>query len=460
MQDRFLKFAGALAVYPARTLFGWYLGLVAVGTGLLMLPACRAPGTAALSAVDALFTAASAACVTGLMVKSAAADFSFTGQVVLLVLIQLGGLGVMSIATLLFVGITGKQPLHFRLLTRETLGAPVGTDIRGLLGRVVLLTLAVELVGALILGLARAGDAPLHQLVWWSVFHSVSAFCNSGIALQDDSLVAWAADAPVLLTIAALIIAGGLGFPVLMELMSGGRPWAGGRRLNVHTKLVLAASGVLLVLGTAAFWLLERDGVLSGAGTADSFLGAFFSSVTARTAGFSTLDMNELSNATLFVLILLMFIGGGPCSTAGGVKVTTVSVLVLQGLSQFRRRWQTAAFGRRVPGRILVTATVVVAVQGVILGAGLMAVLVIQGGDIPHEAARQGFLDAFFETMSALGTVGLSTGLTTDLKDASRVVITAMMILGRVGPLAIASLLMRAPAGAKIQFPEEEVIVG
>ena len=214
------------------------------------------------------------------------------------------------------------------------------------------------------------------------------------------------------------------------------------------------------MLGAGAFWLLERDGALAGAGPAEAATVAFFHSASARTAGFSTLGLGGLSNATLFVLMLLMFVGGGPCSTAGGVKVTTLSVLVLQGVAQARRKWQTAAFSRRVPARVLATATVVVAVQGLILVAGLMAILVIQSGDIPHEASRQDFMDALFETTSALGTVGLSTGLTTGLEDASRCVIAVMLVLGRAGPRAIASLLMRGPAGPRIRYPEEEIIVG
>jgi len=459
VQGRLLKFAGALAVYPARMLFGWYAGLVGIGTVVLMLPATRAAGAGAPGLVDSLFTAASAACVTGLMVTPTT-GFSFSGQVVLLVLIQLGGLGIMSIATLLFVGLTHRQPVHFRLLTEETLGAPVGTDLLALLLKVVGLTLAAELAGALMLFVARAGEAPAGELLWWSVFHAVSAFCNSGISLQQDSLAAWSGHAGVLLTVGVLVIAGGLGFPVLFDVLKGGRKWARGRRLSVHTKLVLAASGLLLVAGAVSFWLLERDGALAGAAPAEAATVAFFHSASARTAGFSTLEFGGLSNATLFVLMLLMFVGGGPCSTAGGVKVTTLSVLVLQGVAQARRRWQTAAFQRRVPSRALVTATVVVAVQGLILVTGLMAILVIESGDIPHEASRQDFLDAVFETTSALGTVGLSTGLTTQLKDPSRLVVAAMMVLGRVGPLAIASLLMRGPAGPRIRYPEEEIIVG
>jgi len=459
VQGRLLKFAGALAVYPARMLFGWYLGLVGLGTALLMAPGTRAAGAEPLGLVDAIFTAASAACVTGLMVTPTT-EFSFPGQVILLVLIQLGGLGIMSIATLLFVGITQRQPVHFRLLTKETLGAPVGTDLLSLLLKVVGLTLAAELAGTAILFLARLGEAPAGELLWWSVFHAVSAFCNSGISLQQDSLAGWSGNAGVLLTVGVLVVAGGLGFPVLIDVVKGGRRWAGGRRLTVHTKIVLAASSLLLVAGAVAFWLLERDGTLAGAAPADAVMVAFFHSASARTAGFSTLELGGLSNATLFVLILLMFVGGGPCSTAGGVKVTTLSVLVLQGVAQARRKWQTAAFGRRVPAPVLVTATVVVAVQGLILVTGLMAILVIQGGDIPHEASRQDFLDAFFETTSALGTVGLSTGLTAGLEDASRLVIAGMMVLGRVGPLAIASLLVRGPAGARIRYPQEEIIVG
>jgi trk system potassium uptake protein len=460
MQRGIVIFAGTLADYPARTLFAWYIGLIAVGTALLLLPACRVAEAAPLSFTDALFTATSAASVTGLMVTSMAGDFSLTGQVVVLLLIQLGGLGVMSIGTLLFVGLTGRQPLKFRLLTRETLGMPLSVDIGRLIGLVVGVTLFLEAIGALVLLLARLGDGPLAEVLWWAIFHAVSGFCNAGISLQDDSLAPWSGDVTVLLTMAALIVAGGLGFPVLLDLLHLRRSESDRRGLRFHTRLVAVATLVLLAGGTLAIWLMERGGALAGLGAGEAALHAFFQSATARSAGFSTLPVEHFAYPSLFLLMLLMFIGGNSCSTAGGVKVSTVAVLALEGRALVRRRWQTAAFGRRVPDRVLATATAVVAVYALVLVTGIMLLLLLEAHDRPHAEAGGHFMDTVFEAISALGTVGLSTGMTGGLGEASRLVIVGMMLLGRVGPLALASLLLHGPAGPKIRYPESEVIVG
>lgn len=460
MHAGLVRFAGSLADYPARTLFAWYLGLVGVGTVLLLLPGCRAAGADPLSVSDALFTATSAAAVTGLMVVSLANDLSFAGQLVVLLLIQLGGLGVMSIGTLLFVGLTGRQPLQYRLLTRETLGASLSTDIGRMILLVVAVTLALEAIGALLLLLARLGDGPFLEVLWWAVFHAVSGFCNAGISMQDDSLAPWSGSPAVLLTMAALIVAGGLGFPVLLDLFHLRRENQDRRALRFHTQLVVTATVVLLASGTAAIWLAERNGALGVMPVGEALMNAFFHSVTARTAGFSTLPVEQFAYPSLFVLLLLMFIGGGACSTAGGVKVTTAAVLAMEGLALVRRRWQTAAFGRRVPQRVLAAAAAVVAVYTLVLVTGILLLLILEGSDRPHADAGGHFMDTVFEAVSALGTVGLSTGLTGDLGDASRLVVVAMMLLGRVGPLAIASLLLRGPAGPRIRYPESEVIVG
>lgn len=460
MQTGLVKFAGHLADYPARTLVAWYLGLVTLGTVLLMLPASRVAGAAPLGLSDALFTATSAASVTGLMVISVESDLSLAGQGVVLGLIQLGGLGIMSIGTLLFVSLTGRQPIRYRLLTRETLGMPLSTDLGGLILRVVVLTLAIEAAGALALLLARLGDGPFAELLWWSVFHAVSGFCNAGIALQDASLAPWAGDPAVLLTLAGLIVVGGLGFPVLLDLLRLQADDRDRRALHFHTRLVLAATAVLVLGGTGFLWLSEYDNALAELPAGLGILNALFHSVSARTAGFSTLPVAHFTYPSLFILLLLMFIGDGACSTAGGVKVTTAAVLVLEGAALARRRWQTAAFGRRVPTRVLATAAAVVAVYAVVLVTGILLLLVLEAHGRPHAESGGHFMDTVFEAFSALGTVGLSTGLTGDLGEPARLVVVGLMLLGRVGPLALASLLLRGPAGPKIRYPESEVIVG
>jgi trk system potassium uptake protein TrkH len=460
MQQGLVKFVGALAGYPARMLFAWYIGLVLVGTALLLLPACRAPGADPLSLGDALFTATSAASVTGLMVRSVATDLSFTGQLVVLFLIQLGGLGIMSLGTLLFVSLTGRQPVQYRLLTRETLGAPLDARLGPLILMVLAVALAIEAVGALALLLARLGDGPFSAVLWWAVFHAVSGFCNAGIALQDASLAPWAGDPAIILTMAALIIAGGLGFPVLLDLLHLRRRAQDRRGLRFHSRLLITATLILLAGGTLAIWLGEHDGALGAMPAWQALMNAFFQSVTARTAGFATLPVEHFSYPTLMILLLLMFIGGGACSTAGGVKVSTVAVLTVEGVSLLRRRWQTVAFRHGIPTRVLATAAAVVVVYALVLMVGIMLLLVLEAHDRPHADAGGHFMDMVFEAVSALGTVGLSTGVTRDLGDASRLVVVAMMLVGRVGPLAMASLLLRGPKGPKIRYPESEVIVG
>jgi|SRR6056297_79862 len=460
MQKRLARYIGALALYPAPILFGWYLALSAAGTLLLLLPACRIPGTAPLSLTDAMFTATSAASVTGLMVVSTETQLSTAGQGVLLVLIQLGGLGVMTIGTLLFVSITGRQPVRFHMFTKETLNAPLSADVRRLILLVIGVTLLFEFVGAVALLLARLGDGPFLEVLWWAVFHAVSGFCNSGISLQDASLAPWSGDPAVILTMSALIVAGGLGFPVLLDMFHLRRRSRDRRSLRFHTKLVLAASTILLAVGMLAIWWLERDGALGGLPAGQAAMNALFQSVTARSAGFTTMPVEHFAYPAIFLLILLMVIGGSSGSTAGGVKVSTVSILALAGVAHARRRWQTAAFGRRVPDRMLRAAATVMAVYLTILVTGFMALLILEAPGLTQAEAEGYFLDLAFEAVSALGTVGLSTGATAELGEASRLVIITMMLLGRTGPLAIASVLLAPPKGPKIRYPESEVIIG
>lgn len=460
MQARLVRYVGVIADYPSHALFSWYVGLIALGTLVLLLPACRAPGVAPFSLVDALFTATSAATVTGLMVVSVESQLSFTGQAVVLALIQLGGFGIMSLGTLLFVSATGRQPVRFHVLTKETLGAPLGADVRRLILLVVLVTLAIETAGALGLLLARLGDGPFPDVLWWAVFHAVSGFCNAGIALQDASLAPWAGDPGVILVMTGLIIAGGLGFPVLLDLRHVRKRGHDRRSLRFHTRLVVSATAILVVGGTLSIWWLERHQGLADMGPTDTLVNALFQSVTARSAGFSTLPIESLAYPSLFVLMLLMVVGGSSCSTAGGVKVSTVAVLALQAKALVRHSWQISAFHRRVSDRALLLAVTVTATYLAVLVVGAALLLVLETRDLPRAAAQGEFLDVMFEAVSALGTVGLSTGATARLSEGGQIVVAIMMLLGRVGPLAIASTLLRRPQGPQIRYPQSEVIIG
>src|SRR6056297_4117223 len=460
MQKRLARYIGALALYPAPILFGWYLALSAAGTLLLLLPACRIPGTAPLSLTDAMFTATSAASVTGLMVVSTETQLSTAGQGVLLVLIQLGGLGVMTIGTLLFVSITGRQPVRFHMFTKETLNAPLSADVRRLILLVIGVTLLFEFVGAVALLLARLGDGPFLEVLWWAVFHAVSGFCNSGISLQDASLAPWAGDPAVILAMTGLIIAGGLGFPVLLDLRHVSKTGRDRRSLRFHTRLVVTATLILVIGGTIAIWWLERGHALAHMAPVDALVNALFQSVTTRSAGFSTLPIESMVYPSLFVLMLLMLIGGSSCSTAGGIKVPTVSVLVLQAKALLRHDWQMNAFHRRVSDQALLLAVTVTATYLVVLTLGAALLLVLETRNMPRAAAQGEFLDVVFEAISALGTVGLSTGATGRLSEGGQVVVVLMMLFGRVGPLAMASSLLRRPQGPKIRYPQSEVIIG
>ena len=456
------RFVGSIAVYPARALIVWYLLLVLCGTGLLLLPVSLRPGLPQVSLSDALFMATSAACVTGLVVRDVA-EFSLTGQIVILLLIQLGGIGIMTIATLFLVNITGRQTLRHLALASQTLGADMNTDLRLLLRGVVGVALTLEAIGFSALTVARWGEAPAGEVLWWSLFHAVSAFCNSGLALSPASLQPWAGVHLITLTMAMLLIMGGLGYPVLVDLFTNLRhrwPFFGWRELSFHSRLTIIASLVLLLIGMMVFLFVEREGTLAGMGIGQASSVAFFESATARTAGFSVVPTGALSTLTLFTLIVLMFIGAGPSSTAGGVKVTTVSALFLYGLSRLRGRRQATAFGRSISSHLVAGATVVLIVGVALVTLATALILLFEDSRVPHTLAGSLFMDVLFETVSAFATVGLSTGITESLSEPSRLVIVTMMFIGRIGPLALVVLLTPSEHGPDIKYPEGELQIG
>ncbi len=456
------RFVGSLAVYPARALFVWYLLLVLAGTVLLSLPVSHRSGLPAVSISDALFMATSAACVTGLVVRDVA-EFSLAGQIVLLLLIQLGGIGIMTLATLFLVRIIGHQTLRHLAAAQQTVGADLGADLRVLLSGVVRVVLTLESIGFVVLLIGRWGHGPPSEVAWWALFHAVSAFCNAGLTLSPDSLQPWAGQWWITMPVAVLLILGGFGYPVLVDLFTNirhRRPQSGWRGLSFHSRLTLTASMLLLVLGALVFLLVERNAALAGLGPLQASILAFFESATARTAGFSAVPTGALSTLTLFVLALLMFIGAGPSSTAGGIKVTTISALFLYGLGRLRGRHQATAFGHAIPGRLIAGATVVLIVGIGLITLGVALILFFEDSRVSHQAAGPLFIQVLFETVSAFGTVGLSTGITRELGEASRLVIVAMMFIGRIGPLALVMLLLPREHGPDIKYPEGDLQIG
>jgi trk system potassium uptake protein TrkH len=453
---------GSLAKYPARVSFAWYLSAIVAGGMLLHLPACRYSTVEPIRWIDALFTSTSATCVTGLATRSTGNDFNVLGQLVIMGLIQLGGVGIMTVTTFAMVQMGNRASLRHRSVIVETLGATHGSDLRTILRRVLYAAFLCEGVGALFLALRFAFDMPLVEALWWGVFHSVSAFCNAGFGLHDKSLVPYQGDLVVNVVVPALIVVGGIGFPVILDLRRHRRrPWGElWQHLNLHSKIMLLGTALLVSFTFVMFLALEWDGVLRDMPWWKRLAVAMFQAITPRTAGFNTVDYNDLTNATLFLTIILMAIGAGPCSTAGGFKVSTLGVLVLYAWSRFRGDEHINSFRRTISPETAGRALVVTMVFLVMINVGLIALLVAEQADTPHHMAQEEFLDAMFEVVSALGTVGLSTGITPELKDASKVILILLMFMGRLGPISIFLAVSRAEKKSSLEFAREEPLLG
>jgi trk system potassium uptake protein len=456
------KVIGALVKHPARTSFTWYGMLILIGSLLLMHPVSWGNQALPISWLDAIFTATSATCVTGLTVRSTVNDFSWFGQFVILVLIQCGGIGIMTVTTYVTLQLGGRQTLRHRAILVETLGTRAETDLRWVLRQVIWLTFLFEAAGFLLLALRFQADHSLWQAFWQALFHSVSAFCNAGFALRDDSLVAYRGDWLINPTIMLLIISGGIGFPVLLDIARNlYGTWLGcWERLLLHSKIMLAGTAALLLLGGISFLMLEWNGVLRDVPLPTKLLAAMFHSTTCRTAGFNTVEVGKLTNATLFVTILLMMIGAGPCSAAGGFKVSTFSVLILRGWSSFRGLRQVTFARRGIPDSVIERATATALIFAAVGVLALTVLLVFEQSSGPHHEDQDFFLDAAFEVVSALGTVGLSTGMTVLLSPWGRAIIIVLMFVGRLGPITAFAALSRPVRERSIQYAQQEPLIG
>ncbi|HIV89217.1 MAG TPA: Trk family potassium uptake protein [Candidatus Ruthenibacterium merdipullorum] len=433
-------------------IFG-FLALILFGALLLTLPVSTRDGLGA-SFEDALFTATSATCVTGLVVQDTYTYWSPFGQAVVLALIQIGGMGVVTMALAIFT-ITGRRiGLKQRVVMQETVSAPhVGGMVR-LVGFIVRGTLLVEGAGAVVLALRFCPQFGFGKGLWFAVFHSVSAFCNAGFDLMGESgafssLVHYSADPLVNITIMALITIGGIGFFVWDDLLQNGLHF---RRYRLQTKLVLVTSGLLIVLPAAYLYFVEfSHPQWAGLSAGERVLAALFQSVTTRTAGFNTIDQTALSGPALMLCTLTMLVGGSPGSTAGGFKTTSLAVLVLCVASVLRQRDSIQVFSRRFPPVVLRhTATLVTLYAGLFL-AGAMAICEWDG--VPLSAA-------LYETASAIATVGLTVGITPGLGLASHLVLVFLMYFGRVGGLTLLYAVAGAHPAPHGTLPEEKVNVG
>lgn len=437
---------------------------IALGTALLALPAAHAPG-ARLSVSDALFMATSAVCVTGLVVVDPGTALSPFGQAVLLLLIKVGGLGVLSVGALVALTLGRRLGVVDRLgLQAQTSRLEVGGVVR-FVRTLLLATSAVELLGALVLWPSFARDHGVGAGAWQALFHAVSAWNNAGFSLFADSLRGYATDPWVALTVAALFVGGGLGLVVAFDAAVtartrfGRRTTAGRARfprtpLTLHSRLALAATAVLAVLGVAAVAAFEwRNPATLGALPADGrWVAAVFQGLTPRTAGFDVVDVGAMTDGGQLATALLMFVGGNPGSTAGGVKTTTVAVLLLAAWAVARGRGDAVAFGRTLGGALVGRAAAIVTGAVVALAGALLALAATD----PH--VPLGVLA--FEAVSAFGTVGLSTGATAQLSEPGRLVVVLLMFVGRVGLLTVGLALAALPVERVRRYPREDVVVG
>lgn len=441
---------------PTRVSVLGFATLIFTGTFLLMLPASS--NTGHLGFVDALFTATSASCVTGLVVVDTGQAFSIFGQYVVLCLMQIGGIGIMTMSTLILFMIGKRPSLAGRAVIHDTFTHGGEQNVYTLVGKIFLFTLIIEGIGA---GLMMARFVPSYGIlkgIHLSVFHAISAFCNAGFSLFSDSFVKYKSDWYLNGILSILIIFGGLGFAVLFEIKrSFGQ--AKIKRLSLHTKLSVYTTAILILTGTILILIMEWKNTLHPLPFSSRLLTSFFQSVTSRTAGFNTLAISDLANETLFFLIILMFIGASPGSCGGGIKTTTLATLVLMGVSRFKGLDHTRIFKRTIPDSCTGKAISIILISAIIVIFATMTILSTELGEVPHAQTRGKFLELFFEIVSAFGTVGLSTGITSMLSVPGKMLITLVMFVGRLGPLVIA-FAFRKETRIRIQYAEENIMIG
>jgi len=442
-----------LAMKPAQLMFSGFAGTIGVGAVLLMLPAATVSGDR-LPFIDALFTATSAVCVTGLAVLDTGTTFSLFGQAVIAALIQVGGLGIMTFSVALTVLLRKPMGLREQAVLQNALDHDTIAGVQSLIRFIVLMTLSIEMAGAVLLFSAWHGRFDsLPSAVWASVFHSISAFCNAGFSTFSDSLMGFRNHAGVNAVICGLIISGGLGFMVIRDFILRFRCSAESRagvRLRVQTKIVLTMTLVLILSGAAMIYIAERSGLLGDMSPREAAMSSLFQSVTARTAGFNTLDIGKLSSAALFMIIVLMFIGASPGSTAGGIKTTTVAVLWAALVASFRNRPHVEIFRRTLPVDAVFKALAVLCIALLLVAVFTYALLCVED---------QPFMSVLFEAVSAFGTVGLSTGITPLLSEKGKLLIIVLMFIGRLGPMTIVYAMLPRRRPVRYKYAVERMMI-
>ncbi len=433
---------------PARLLALSFLVVISVGTLLLNLPFATTRG---ISFIDSLYTATSAVCVTGLVVKDTENDFTLFGKLVILLLIQIGGLGYMTISTIVVLMFREKVSLETRLTVKGQMGILTLGNFRLFLFDVLKILLLFEIVGSFLLfGNFLHFGFPWKAALFHSVFHSVSAFCNAGFSSFSTNLSAFSRSIFLPLLVAILFISGGLGFPVWSEIKrtKGKRKIS---RLSLHTRTVLKMTFLLILLGTILFIILEYNNSLRGYPFLNKVLISFFHGVTPRTAGFNLITVGNLFPPTLLLLIILMFIGASPGGTGGGIKTTTFAVMLAHLRSTVKQEKETNLFKRRLPAAVISRAFTLAFLS--IIWITIITLILLY-------TEKKELIKILFEVVSAFGTVGLSTGITPTLTTVGKILIIATMFLGRIGPLTLGMSLIPRFKISHFKYPEEEVLVG
>jgi len=440
---------------PSKILILSFAVIILIGSVFLWLPFSAARGY--ISFVDALFMSASAVCVTGLAVLDISKDFSFSGQMITLLLFQVGGLGIITFSAVLF-GLMGRGiSFKGREIVQSTFLHTPRRDLLVIVRWVLSLTFIIEAVGTLLLFVRFSQDFSLGRAFYLAVYHAVSAFNNCGYSLFSDNLIGYRSDTMINMIMMGLIILGGIGFIVQYEIISRFQGFQ--KRLSIHTKIVLLTTAVLILGGALFFYIFEINHSLRDASIGTQILISFFQSVTARTCGFNTVDIGQLTNATILIMIILMFIGASPGSTGGGIKTTSFALLLLMIWNRLKGQEEVSVFNRTVPGEILTRTIAIIFASGFSITL-VVSILLFFGGEsilLPLHS-RNFFVECLFETVSAFGTVGLSMGITAKMNDVQKIAIILMMFAGRVGPLTLAFSWYSSRRG--LRYAEESVMVG
>lgn len=458
MKEFILKFRKSTSkLNPSQMMVVGFAAVILIGAILLSLPIATQTGERT-SFLDSLFTATSAVCVTGLVVVDTATHWNFFGQIVIIILIQTGGLGFMTITTLFSLIVKKRINLKERLLIQESLNQIDLSGLVKLTRYILLMTFVIEGIGALILSTVFIPQFGFIRGSWYSIFHAISAFCNAGFDLMGNvtgpysSLMYYVNNTTITLAISALIILGGLGFPVILDIVKNKKI----SKLNMHSKIVLISTSILIVVGMLFIFIVEYKnvGTLGNLSLKGKILSSLFQSVTIRTAGFATIDLTILHQATLFIMMIFMFVGASPASTGGGVKTTTIAVLILTVKSFLLGKEDIEVFGRRITSSTVRKSVGIFFVGVLAVLTGILLIVLIE--------PEFDLLEASFEVVSALATVGLSIGGSSNLTSIGKLLIVIYMFMGRVGLLTIFLALVAKNTVNKqqIRYPEGRIIVG